>query len=326
MIIYTSHQIGGIPFLDNLLGSDLKKYRPFTKCENTIAVAGWGFKKPALKARRLAARLQIPYLALEDGFLRSYHPGRQYPPLSIVLDRAGIYYNSYYPSDLENILNSKFSPLRGVEAIANDSVDLIVKHRLSKYNSFPIFSVNSLRSDDKGRVLVVDQTAGDMSVSLGGASTNTFYAMLQAALAENPLATIYVKTHPEVSSGRKTGYLTEVQDDTRIAVLRDPINPLSLIEEMDRVYVVTSTMGFEALLMGKPVTCFGIPWYSGWGVTEDRQGCPRRMRRRTVGELFAAAYLHYARYLNPVTHQCGTIFDVITWLIRQRRTAIPQTV
>ena len=40
---------------------------------------------------------------------------------------------------------------------------------------------------------------------------------------------------------------------------------------MDRVYVVSSTMGFEALLAGKSVTCFGMPWYAGWGATDDRQ-------------------------------------------------------
>lgn len=171
------------------------------------------------------------------------------------------------------------------------------------------------------RVLVIDQTAGDMSVTLGGAGAETFAAMLTAARAENPHATIYVKTHPEVTSGRKGGYLTDVRDDERTVVLRQAINPLSLIEQMDRVYVVTSTMGFEALLAGKPVTVFGMPWYAGWGATDDRQSCARRTRRRSVDELFAAAYFHYTRYLNPVTHQRGTIFDVIEWLVRQREMA-----
>jgi len=87
---------------------------------------------------------------------------------------------------------------------------------------------------------------------------------------------------------------------------------------MDKVYVVTSTMGFEALLAGKPVTVFGMPWYAGWGATDDRQRCPRRTRERAVKELFAAAYFHYTRYLNPVTHERGTIFDVIDWLVLQK--------
>jgi capsular polysaccharide export protein len=79
------------------------------------------------------------------------------------------------------------------------------------------------------------------------------------------------------------GYLTQVQDGVvdgqRTVVLRQAINPLSLIEQMDRVYVVTSTMGFEALLAGKPVSVFGQPWYAVWGATDDRQTCPRRLPR-----------------------------------------------
>jgi capsular polysaccharide export protein len=87
-----------------------------------------------------------------------------------------------------------------------------------------------------------------MSVAKGGADAATFEAMLAAALDENPQATVYVKTHPEVTSGRKGGYLTGVQPDARTVVLRDAVNPMSLIAQMDKVYVVSSTMGFEALL------------------------------------------------------------------------------
>ena len=153
--------------------------------------------------------------------------------------------------------------------------------------------------------------------------------MLQAALDENPQATIYVKTHPEVSSGRKGGYLTAVQHSERVVVLREAVNPLSLIQQMSKVYVVSSTMGFEALLAGKPVTCFGVPWYAGWGVTDDRQPNHPAMQRRAAGtgrkrsvdELFAAAYLHYTRYLNPYTHQRGEITDVMRWLVQQKQVA-----
>src|SRR3546814_19135396 len=80
---------------------------------------------------------------------------------------------------------------------------------------------------------------------------------------------------------------------------------------MDHVYVVTSTMGFEALLAGKPVTCFGLPWYAGWGPTDDRQICNRRAATRSIDELFAAAYFHYTRYIVPVPPQRGPILHVV---------------
>jgi len=296
-------------------------------------VAGWGRKPSGTKAAQWASQLGVPCWQLEDGFLRSFGTGEHFPPLSLVVDNQGIYYDSSRPSALEALLASPDDLLDGIADDVARAKGLVLGHRLSKYNHAPDWDWDGdgdglprfARNDGGGRVLVIDQTEGDMSVSLGGAGADTFAAMLAAARAENPQATIYVKTHPEVSSGRKGGYLTAVQDGVadgqRTVVLRQAINPLSLIEQMDRVYVVTSTMGFEALLAGKPVTVFGMPWYAGWGATDDRQTCAHRTRARSVDELFAGAYFHYTRYINPVTHQRGSIFDVIEWLVRQRAMA-----
>ena len=314
-----------LPFLTQWLESEVKPVTALVRSEGLSAIAGWGSRPSTRKALAYAKRHGLPYLALEDGFLRSYGTGDRYPPLSLVVDDAGIYYDCTRPSALEQMLASDTDLLDGIAADVTRAKALILQHRLSKYNHAPDLPANALRPDNMARVLVIDQTAGDVSVSLGGATAETFAAMLAAARTENPQATIYVKTHPEVSSGRKRGYLTGVQDDARTVVLRQAANPLSLIERMDRVYVVTSTMGFEALLAGKPVSVFGLPWYAGWGATDDRQTCARRTRLRSVDELFAAGYFHYARYLDPVTHRRGTIFDVIDWLIQQRRMAVPKT-
>lgn len=263
--------------------------------------------------------------------MRSFGTGDRFPPLSIVVDDVGIYYDSTQSSALERLLESEADVLAGHEALATEAHARILRHGLSKYNHAPPLAELEaalgqplLRPADRGRVLVVDQTAGDLSIALGGASAATFEAMLQTALTEHPQATVYVKTHPEVSAGRKGGHFAHLRNSERVVVLRQAIEPLSLLQHMDAVLVATSTMGFEALLADKPVTCFGAPWYAGWGATQDRlprSYFPRRSRQRTVAELFAAAYLHYARYLDPVTHQRGTILDVIDWLVRQRQMA-----
>ncbi len=237
--------------------------------------------------------------------------------MSIVVDDIGIYYDSTRASALEQLLESAADLLGGRAEQVRRARELVLAHGLSKYNHAP--ALDEAWPDGVQRVLVVDQTAGDMSVALGGATARTFADMLAAALAENPSATVYVKTHPEVSSGRKAGHFQQLQSQGRVVVLREAVEPLSLLKRMDRVYVVSSTLGFEALLAGKPVTCFGLPWYAGWGATDDRQSSPRRTRSRTVDELFAAAYFDYTRYLDPVTGQRGTIFDVIEWLALQKR-------
>lgn len=277
----------------------------------------------------MAAARHVPFLALEDGFLRSFQPGQQHPPLSLVVDDIGIYYDSTRPSAIEHLLASDEDLLGGDAAqdVAR-ARSLIIENGLSKYNHAPpLAQVQAalgrplLRASDLERVLVVDQTAGDLSIALGGASAQTFASMLATALADHPRATVYVKTHPETVSGRKGGHFAELKDSERVVVLRHAIEPMSLLQQMDQVYVVSSTLGFEALVAGKPVNCFGLPWYAGWGATRDVQRCARRTRQRTVEELFVAGYLRYARYLNPETHERGDIFDVIAWLARQRRMA-----
>jgi capsular polysaccharide export protein len=323
--------------LEALIGKKISISLPLCRKVAGSVVIGWGRKRSGRRAQQAAAKNDaLVCWLLEDGFLRSFGTGEHFPPLSLVVDDQGIYYDSTCASALEALLASDADVLEGIAADVARARALVLAHRLSKYNHAADWDLDELagRGVDAEAgvvkfVLVIDQTAGDMSVSLGGASADTFAAMLAAARAENPQATIYVKTHPEVTSGRKGGYLTQVQDSVvdgqHTVVLRQAINPLSLIEQMDRVYVVTSTMGFEALLAGKPVSVFGMPWYAGWGATDDRQTCPRRLphagRPRSVDELFAAAYFHYTRYLNPVTHQRGTIFDVIDWLVRQRSAA-----
>jgi capsular polysaccharide export protein len=290
------------------------------------SLVGWGLRPSTVRPRAVAQQHGLPFVALEDGFLRSYGTGERFPPLSLVADELGIYYDSTRPSALEALLAGEGDLLAGHEKWLDQALPLLRENALSKYNHAPDLDLMLLLSNRHNgltqRVLVVDQTMGDMSVALGGATAQTFADMLAAAKAENPRATIYVKTHPEVSSGRKAGYLTHVQPNERTVVMRNTVNPMSLLQFMDKVYVVTSTMGFEALLAGKRVVCFGVPWYAGWGATDDRcthsPAWARRTRQRSVKELFAAAYIHYTRYLNPVTHQRGQMIDVVDWLVRQK--------
>ena len=320
--------VARLPLLSTLLGAAVERLGT-GRFAAVDAIAGWGLRPSTRKARAYAQRHGLPYVALEDGFLRSFGTGQHFPPLSMVVDDLGVYYDCTRPSALERLLASGADLLQPDAAAIALARARVLQAGLSKYNHAPDLPEGALRVGDVQRVLVVDQTAGDMSVALGGADGKTFTAMLTAALEENPGATVYVKTHPEVSAGRKGGYLTEVLPSDRLVLLRDAVNPLSLIRQMDKVYVVSSTMGFEALLAGKPVTCFGVPWYAGWGATDDRQpqhpAIARRAagtgRQRTVDELFAAGYMHYTRYLNPQTHQLGTISDVMAWLERQRSVA-----
>ncbi len=77
-------------------------------------------------------------------------------------------------------------------------------------------------------------------------------------------------------------------------------------------------MGFEALLLGKECVCFGMPFYGGWGLSDDRVKCQRRNRKLTIEEVFAGAYILYSRYYNPYRLQPSDIIDTIKTIIRYR--------
>lgn len=335
MLGVTSRGILKLPLIAIFLGEPVVYFTKAYSKNNFRKIVGWGRRPSTQRSQSLAKQLGVDFTALEDGYLRSFGAGDHIPLLSMVVDNQGIYYDSTRPSALEGLLASSRDVLASHATLVEQALRVLLEKGLSKYNHAADFDLRLLRSarndgdsyrnDATQRILVVDQTRGDMSVSLGGATAQTFVDMLAAAKAENPRATIFVKTHPEVSSGRKGGYLTHLQPMGRVVLLRDAINPMSLLPFMDKVYVVTSTMGFEALLAGKPVVCFGVPWYAGWGVTDDRckdsPAWARRTRQRSVRELFAAAYIHYTRYLNPVTHQRGGVLDVMAWLTRQKEMA-----
>ncbi|MEG9544797.1 capsular polysaccharide biosynthesis protein [Mannheimia sp. HC-2023] len=283
-------------------------------------VIGWGLRPSTRKARAYAVKHNLPFVSLEDGFLRSLGLGvKGYPPFSLVYDDVGIYYDTTRPSRLENLLLEQ--PLQDEAKIKNaeKALSQILTYQLSKYNHALDFC-EQVPPESK-IVLVIDQTFGDMAVKYGQASEADFNKMLESAITENPDAQIWVKTHPDVLSGKKKGYLTDLPQYTdKVRIITEDVNPASLIKWCEKVYCVTSQMGFEALLLGKKVITFGVPWFAGWGITDDRNESAQslfqqnRRTERSLLQLFYAAYFDYSRYINPNTGKSGSIFDVIDYL------------
>ena len=333
-----------IPYLSYGLWRCLKRWRSFFDQEKISvgvskgiesSVLGWGYKCSGQRALRLSQKSSQPSaLLIEDGFLRSMDLGvNGEDPLSLVVDDLGIYYDTTKVSRLEEMILDQSSLVNDL-ADGERALKLVIEDRLTKYNHVlegwpPHLEINS----EKPQVLVIDQTFGDMSLEYGSANFETFQTMLQAAISENPDAEIWIKVHPDVLAGKKQGHysalIAEISDHPeryrQIHILAENIHPHSLIEKMDRIYVATSQMGFEALMLGKEVITFGVPWYAGWGLTDDRHGFAHssaflaRRRQATLLELFTASYLQYCRYINPFTQERGTIFEVIDYLVMMKR-------
>ena len=218
-----------------------------------------------------------------------------------------VYYDANTPSLLEQFLNDpaglpSYDSDIELQGYIADCRQKLVENNITKYNFCADIDGNSpILNSEKPIVLVIDQTYDDASVNYGCMSSADFQDMLLCAVNENPNAQIVVKSHPDVVTGRKKGYLTELANKMSVPLLTDLVNPISVLKKVAAVYCGTSQMGFEALLCGKPVSVFGLPFYAGWGVTDDRKSIPRRQQQRSVDQLFYASYDWYSRYCNPVT-------------------------
>lgn len=267
----------------------------------TDSVVGWGHKPTARYARELAARKGLPYLAVEDGFLRSVGLGEAgAPPISLVVDDLGVYYDAARPSRLESFLQDGGWESSGLLARARAAMDRIIDLGLGKTNASPSLAPEALGTRTRRRVLVLDQTFGDASIAGGLAEQSSFDRMLAAAIADEAGADILVRRHPATVAGLKPGWLPDALP-AGVRAFDEDCSTASLLAQVDAVYTVTSLAGFEALIRGLPVRCFGLPFYAGWGATRDETIAPRRTTRRTVEEIFAAAYMVYARYVDPLT-------------------------
>jgi capsular polysaccharide export protein len=310
-----------IPGLEKMLGVDVVHASKASKSSPTC-VLGWGVRENTEKARTYAESKGLPFASLEDGFIRSVGLASQgYPTLSLVCDETGIHYDATRPSDLESLLNTDNMLADDVLEDAKRAIELMIRHGVSKYSDTLDFDPEQLREKSQAsrHVLVLDQGCGEHSVIFGGASSFSFSEMLQAAILENPDAQVWIKSHPDSTDTGKRGYLSEIAEKNGIPVIGEHVSPFTVFPHFDRVYTVSSQMGFEALLAGKRVTCFGMPFYAGWGVTDDRIACDRRKKSRSVTEIFAAAYIMYSRYMNASTGELGTIFDVIEQMAVVRR-------
>ncbi|MCR2074901.1 capsular polysaccharide biosynthesis protein, partial [Campylobacter lari] len=143
--------------------------------------------------------------------------------------------------------------------------------------------------------------------------------IINEAIKENPNAKIYIKIHPDVLSGKKQSDFNAQDLPSKCVVIKENYNPIELLSHFKKVYTKTSGMGFEALMLGCECVCYGIPFYAGWGLTQDKQVCKRRLKKRTLEEVFYATYILYSEYFNPYLNQKSDIFDTMYTLAKYKK-------
>jgi capsular polysaccharide export protein len=233
-----------------------------------------------------------------------------------VIDARGVYYDPSQPSDLEVLLETTHFSDRDL-ARAQRLRKELVQAGVSKYNSVADRPLTPRAKAGKLIVLVPGQVEDDASVVCGSSRVRSNRALLEAVRTIRPDAHIIYKPHPDVVSGNRKGQIAA--------------SPLPLFDELvtdvpigrclqiaDELHTMTSLVGFEALLRNKKVVVHGQPFYSGWGLTEDRLPIERRQRRLLLDELVAGVLFLYPRYYSFRKMAFCAVEDLVAELLIQR--------
>ena len=276
---------------------------------------------------------------VEDGFIRSTGLGSDLTaPASIVLDKTGIYYDPNMPCDLESLLqNKQFSQ---VEFERADTLkNSLLKNELSKYNLGGKFKKTDLINYKPKQqiILIPGQVEDDASIKKGCVDINTNKALIKAVRDKNPDAFLIYKPHPDVISGNRKGKVEESVTDASCDLVLIDASITDCLSAVDEVHTMTSLVGFEALIRDLKVVCYGIPFYSCWGLTEDFHKVERRTRKLKLNELIHATLIDYPLYMDwetsilttpevvveqikqQIEQQGGKQSNQVFWLIRFMR-------
>lgn len=255
----------------------------------------------------------IPVLRLEDGFIRSVGLGaKKTKPLSLCLDLQGIYYDPRKESDHENIC-ANYSFDDSILVQAKKLQKHIIESGISKYNIGSSTEINLPKS--KKIILVPGQVEDDASIIYGSPIIKKNNDLLSEVRKENKKAYILYKPHPDTLHAKRQGGIV---DDRLYDMLVEDISICDVIDQVHEVHTMTSLAGFEALIRNKKVTTYGLPFYAGWGLTNDKLKCDRRIRKLSLKQLIAATLIVYPVYLHPDTAEICDVEETLNSIKNER--------
>lgn len=256
---------------------------------------------------------------VEDGFIRSVGLGADLVrPLSWVFDTRGIYFDAHTPSDLEWLLqNRQFSASELQRACALRHS--LIAAGLTKYN---VGSQPWSRPTSRQRVvLAVGQVETDASIRLGSHIVRNNRQLLQQTRQDCPKDYLVYKPHPDVVAGLRAGNIPLDELLHWCDEVVTNANMATILLKVDAVHVMTSLAGFEALLRGVAVTCYGTPFYAGWGLCTEPHVLPvaqaRRKRRLSLDQLVACALIEYPSYLDSTQDRLMTPEQTVALIQKQ---------
>ncbi|TXI10725.1 MAG: capsular polysaccharide biosynthesis protein, partial [Rhizobium sp.] len=310
---YLSGPRSGVQFATNPTAAQI---------QNADTIVLWGNSDPPAESLLWKQGKRLPIIRVEDGFIRSSGLGSSLvPPSSLCFDRQGIYFDASAPSELETILSRTHFDDVLLER-ARRLRQAIVSMRITKYNLPPQPAPDyRTLSQERPIVLVAGQVPNDASLRFGMASHASDIELLEAVRRIRPNAFIVFKQHPDLLARAARHTPSTVADAADLVIGNVDLD--ELLGAVDEVHVATSQIGFEALLRERPVWCHGLPFYAGWGLTQDMVVSLRRKRMLSLDALVAGTLILYPRYWSNITDLPCEAEDVVAELYRARLGTAP---
>ncbi len=311
MITLRSSKLNQIINLDKFLTDSINKQED----DKTTCLAIWG-------KEQIENQKELSTLRLIDNLYFGF--GDETKPYALHFSKDNnIHYDVFTHNNLYSLLLSDWQPSSEEVLEATQAIEMINKYCISKYNQYPIYNPSE-DIDFSNDILLIDQAVNSESISSSKANTYNFSKMIAYAFEAFPNSKIYIKYHPNTINGLSEGYLktfvekNRLQDHPSIKIIDEQVNAASLFYYFDKVFTVTSTLGYEAALRGKNVFTFADSFYSGWGFTNTVIGNSKGVEKTSL-EVFISLFLKNSIYLNPFNEEPGTILDVLEYISLQQR-------
>ncbi len=262
-VLCISPAISEIKTLDELIGCKVT-HTPLM-LNNACAVIMYGSGRSARKVLSASTALELPLLFTEFGPLKTFNHKKD-QSLSMTFDHLG----ALNASDRETYLESLIKQEKSKDEIAR-AEQLIVKWksvRASKDNH----STGPQVPDTRYVVVIAEPTPA------GGSNKDS----------EAVTAALHSKAERQFPGHQ-------------IVVLPAASYAADLLAGADAVFVYSAPLGLEALIWGVDLYVSGMPFYAGWGLTEDELPAPARRSglQHGLAQLIDAYLIKYTRYVNP---------------------------
>ena len=322
---YIDRYVMGSEFDHQFMTMNQLEQLPDTSANKSPSVLVWGKRAPESAQEKMLQSFHVA--RMEDGFVRSVGLGSNFTaPRSLVIDDLGIYFDATQPSRLEYLLENRDCSSEEISR-AQALIDMLLANRITKYTQPESAPQDLTFYTDQCVLLVIGQVQGDASLRYGTDQVDSNLKLLQRVRSNHPESVVVYKPHPDVVSGNRSdgidnyGQIEKYCDRVETELSIEITLPLC-----DQVHTMTSLAGLEALLCGTDVVTYGMPFYAGWGLTEDHCQFERRTRKRTLSELVYLTYIEYPTYLDIDSGEFTSVEKTVTAMVTERkRNTVPIT-